>query len=119
MRKRKVSVFIYANIERIKKLQAEGWTLSTIHEDMQKDFGSEFSYNTFATSLQRAKKKFSLKEKIEQNINNLSNKQNTTNHQEYPKKNLDIETKYIENQDMISKLKNEIEAENNNKDFNF
>lgn len=64
MRKRKVSVFIQSNIDRIQALQKEGWTLSTIHEDIQKDFGNEFSFNTFSTSLQRARKRINSNEKV-------------------------------------------------------
>ena len=58
MRKRKVSVFVYLNLERIEKMRNEGWTLHTIYQDLQAEFGEQFSFNTFATSFQRAKKKF-------------------------------------------------------------
>ncbi len=57
MRKRKISVFVYINLDKIDKMRAQGWTLFSIYEDLKQEFGEDFSFNTFLTSVQRAKQR--------------------------------------------------------------
>jgi len=111
MKNRKVSVFVLSRIDYIENMQRDGWTLKYIHEDLQKEFGEEFSFFTFRTSVARARQKKNDKNYIDNKINKVFKKDDS--------KNIQVNTNHHENKDAVSKLKDEIDQQSNDKDFNF
>lgn len=112
MKNRKISVFVLSRADYIKSMQDEGWTLKFIHEKLQEEFGEEFSFFTFRTAVARARKKIQEKQSTDKKLEKVFNK----SEQNIVTK---IETNHKENKDAVSKLKEEIEEETNNKNFDF
>lgn len=111
MRNRKISVFVLSKIDYINNMQSNGWTLKFIHEELQKEAGEEFSFFTFRTAVARAKQKKKDKEETIKKIDTVFKQDNL--------KTAKVDTNHYENKDAVSKLKNEIEQQSNDKDFNF
>lgn len=84
IQKRTIAGFIRSNMDKINKMQYEGYYLETIYENIKKDFPEDFSFKTFKDSIYKIRRnsKTSSKNINDNQILNQNNKFDLEKHKQ-------------------------------------